>query len=213
MHRPDALRRFAFRDFELVVVAIAAALQFFEIIAVVSDQAAHHAHVAGGAFELALGCLQICLGGVNILLGAAQIRGHFTDLLRALLLHGSQLRGQLLIGCDLLLLDSLCAAARLGQFCLREAYFLLSDFDVPLQVREARIGLLQLGAQYSVLIVRFAQVGLQLRLRGMAQVAQSQHRDDQHPEQHRDPSRRAGVFVMIRLLWSRYVRRNAHSPS
>src|SRR3981081_2348876 len=47
----------------------------------------------------------------------------------------------------------------------------------------------------------------------MAHIGEGEHSNNQDTEQHSDPAGRADTFVMIRLLRTRYVWRNAHSAS
>ena len=91
LNRPDALRVFGFLYREFVVVAVAAAPQLLEVIAVVGDQPAHHVHVAHAAVQLPFGGLQVRLGRFQVLLRAPDFACHRANLFLARLDLGSEL--------------------------------------------------------------------------------------------------------------------------
>src|ERR1700740_3256701 len=91
LDRSNPLRSLGSFQREFVIVAVAAALQLLQVVAIVGDEAAHDAQVACGAVEFALCRLQIALGGFDIFLGAAYFGSHRADLFFALLLDLRQL--------------------------------------------------------------------------------------------------------------------------
>src|SRR6267154_749002 len=154
----DALRVLGPLDAEFVVVAIAAALEVFEVVVIARDEAAHDAHVTLGAFELGLGGFEIaaCIG--DVFFGAAHFRCNRADLFIAFGLHGGDLAGELLVGGDLFLADGFGAALGLRDFGSGHADFLLRDFDDALEFSEASIGLIELRAERGVGLLRVGEV-------------------------------------------------------
>ena len=120
---------------------------------IASDQAAHHAHIAGGAIEFGFGCFEIGASGLDIFLGAANFGGHRANFLFTFLLRSGDLLGQLLIRGGLLLADSLGATASFGDFRLGHANFLAGNFDLAFEIRKASIGLFQLGGKNLVFLL------------------------------------------------------------
>src|SRR5690348_11886779 len=59
LNRTNLLPILGLCECEFVIIAIAAALELLEIVMVACDEAAHHPHVARGAFKLALGGFEI----------------------------------------------------------------------------------------------------------------------------------------------------------
>src|SRR5262249_33779275 len=114
LHRTDLLRGLALGDLEFVVVAVAAGLQLFHVVAIVRDQAAHHAHVTGGTVQLALGGFQVGASSLDIFLRAADFGGNGVNFFVVLLRAGVELLGELLVGNQLILADSFGAALRIG---------------------------------------------------------------------------------------------------
>ncbi len=213
LHGADALRGLGFLHGELVVVAIAAALEFFEVVAIAGDEAAHHVHVAHGAGHFGFRGFQIVFGSFDVFFRAADFAGHGSQFFLVFLLRLRELRGEFLVGGLLLLADGFGAALGLGDFRLGHADFLLGDLEVAFHVGEARIGLIELRGENFILVLLPGKILAQPGLRGIAGVAENGQSGDDHAKQNRDPARRARRFVVIGLLRTRYVWRNAHSPS
>src|SRR6202166_1499993 len=164
LHRANALGSLAFLHGEFVVVAIAAAPQLFQVVAVVRNQAAHHAHVAGGPFKLAFGGLQVRSGAFNVFFRATYFGSHGKDFLIAFLFDLSKLGIQFLIRSLLILTYGFGAAARLRPLRAGHTDFLLGDFQVALQVSQSRVSLFQLRRQDFVLLLLMREVLLQAGL-------------------------------------------------
>src|SRR6266850_2398860 len=64
-----------------------------------------------------------------------------------------------------------------------------------------------------VLVLLLGKILAEPGLRGIAGVAKNGQESNHDPEQHADPARCARRFVVIGLLRTRYVWRNAHFPS
>ena len=122
---------------ELVIVAVAAALEIFQVVAIVRDEAAHDVHVAQTTIEFALRSFQIVFCGLDVFLGAAHFGSHRADLFFAFLLDLAKLLGELLIGRLLLLADGFGAALGLRELRLRQADSLRGDFHLALQIGNA----------------------------------------------------------------------------
>jgi len=73
-------------------------------------------------------------------------------------LHGCELCGELLVRGDLFLADGFGAALGLRDFAGGHADFLLRDFDDAFEFGEARVCLLQLGAERGVCFLRVGEV-------------------------------------------------------
>src|SRR6202030_1378358 len=207
----NTLGSLAFLDGKLVVVAVATAPQLFQVVAVVRNQAAHHAHVAGGPFKFAFGGLQVCSGAFNILFSATYFGSHGKDFLLAFLFDLSKLGSQLLIRSLLILTNGFGTAARLRQLGAGHTDFLLGDFQVALEVGQSRVSLLQLRGQDFVLLLLMRQVLLQPRLLRMPHVGKNRQPGEEHYKQYGDPAGRAWTLVVVGFLWAWYVWRNTHS--
>src|SRR6266481_1942028 len=213
LHRADALRVLGFLQGELVIVAVAPAPEIFQVIAVVRDEAAHDVHVAQAALEFAFGSFQIGFCSLDVFFGAADLGSHRADFFLVFLLSLRELRGEFLVRRLLLLADGFGAALGLRELGLRQADFLCGEFHLALQIGDARVRLVELGDENLVLILLLGEILAHPRLRGIAGDAQHGQRGNHDAEQHGDPPRRTGGFVLIRFLRARYVWRNAHSPS
>src|ERR1700722_17453929 len=213
LHRANALGSLAFLNGKFVVVTIAAAAQLFQVVAVVRDQATHHAHVARGPFKFPFGGLQVCSGAFNILFSTTYFGSHGKDFLIAFLFDLSKLGSQLLIRSLLILTNGFGAAARLRQLGAGHTDFLLGNFQVALKVGQSRVSLLQLRGQDFVLLLLMRQVLLQPRLLRMPHVGKNRQPGEEHYKQYGDPAGRAWTLVVIGFLWAWYVWRNTHSAS
>ena len=120
--------------------------------------------------SLALVASRSCLVADDIGLRAGQIRAYRADFGIGILLYLSDLGGQFFVGFFLSLANILGQGARLRQFGLRESKFLSGHFQLALQIRDARIGLVDLHGEHGLFRVGLCQIGLQLGFRGVAGV-------------------------------------------
>src|SRR5207249_4596019 len=99
----------------------------------------------------------------------------------------------------------------LRKFRLRQTHSLRGDFHLAFQVRDARVGLVQLRAQNLALVPLFQQVIAQARLRRIAEIDDHGQPGNQQPEQYGYPPRRTGRLVSVGFMRAWYIWRNAHS--
>src|ERR1700674_126771 len=112
LHRADALRVLGFLERELVIVAVAPALEIFQVVPIVRDD---DVHAAQAAFEFALGGFQIGFCGFDFFFGATDLGVHRADFFFVFLLSLSELGGEFLVGGLLLLADGFGAALGLRE--------------------------------------------------------------------------------------------------
>ena len=177
------------------------------------DEAAHHPHVAGGAFELGLRGFQVAAGGFDIFLCAGYVCGYGADLGFAFLLGGGNLLTQSLVGSRLLLADRFSAALGVGEFGLGHTDFLGGNVDLSLEIGNAGIGLLELSRKNFVLLFGLGKLLLHPGPDRISSVSEHSEPGDQQTKQHQNPARGSQILVVIRFLGARHIRRNAHSPS
>ena len=186
-----------------------------EFFLVARDQAALHAEIADRAGELGLGRFQVLLGRADIGLRAGQVRAHLPDLRIGVLLHLADLRREFIVGIFLGLANVLRESARLRQFGLREAELLRGHFQLAFEVRDARIGLIDLHGKDRLFRVGLREVGLQLGFLGIAGVEQIADQHESHDKHDDDPARRRRRFVEIGFVAARFgnIRGNTHHLS
>ena len=178
----DLLRGPASPERELKIIAVAAPPQVLQVVAIVRDEPAHHAHVAHSVLEFSFRGFQVAARVGQVFLRRADFSCHRSDLLLALLFHLAQLAGQPLIGSLLLLADGFGAAVGLRHLGAGHAQLLLRHFQMPLQVGQARVGLLQLRGYEPVLVRRLRERLLQTGVRRVADVSQRPGREKQNHE-------------------------------
>src|SRR5271165_199886 len=200
LHGTDALRGLGFGKREFVIVAVAAALEFFEVVLIVGNQAAHHAHVPGGAVKFCFGGFQVSAGGFNIFLRAGYVGGYSADLGLAFLLSFGNLLSQFLVGGELVLADGFGAALGFGNFGLGHSDFLGSDVELTLDIGEAGVGLFQLGTEDFVLVLGLAELLLQTSLDGMTCIGEQTESDKEDGKQNGNPARSPEVVIVIGFL-------------